>query len=367
MIKKNKHIYFTPPDFKSKGRIEYIDALRGFTMTLVVMFHVFVFTYRGWEHVGFSSYNIFFARFRMPLFFFISGFIYYNYNKRCDIMTGWQFIKKKAQVQLVPTAVFLLLYIYNFSQLNISSLTSYITDFDKEGYWFTVELFFFFVLITLIRMTAQKLFLTEAMECILFTIIIAAFILVYYIMPNSFWLNSKLKSALQMNYHIYMIYFLFGCLYKSRFKQICRFMDSPGISAAIISAFTITGMLFMNGCQFPLSNYILSFGGIIIVFSFFRRYQNAFTHETFIGRVSQYIGRRTLDIYLLHYFFLPRNLQLFGKWFAENNNPTIELFVTLLIALIVISLCIISSNILRISPWLGQYLFGVKQQQTPTS
>ena len=52
-------------------RIEYIDAMRGFTMLLVVMFHV-EWTFWGSDY----GYNSFIEVFRMPLFFFISGWVF---------------------------------------------------------------------------------------------------------------------------------------------------------------------------------------------------------------------------------------------------------------------------------------------------
>jgi fucose 4-O-acetylase-like acetyltransferase len=56
-----------------KERIQYIDALRGFTMLLVVFAHVETFSFQYMENATFLGE--FFKLFRMPLFFFISGFI----------------------------------------------------------------------------------------------------------------------------------------------------------------------------------------------------------------------------------------------------------------------------------------------------
>lgn len=54
------------------GRIEWIDAMRGFTMLIVVWYHVCLNTYCG---ESYDVFTLFFKTFRMPLFFFISGFI----------------------------------------------------------------------------------------------------------------------------------------------------------------------------------------------------------------------------------------------------------------------------------------------------
>lgn len=57
-------------------RIGYIDAIRGFTMLLVVFSHIETFCY----HISFdqSILSSLFITFRMPMFFFISGYIAYK-------------------------------------------------------------------------------------------------------------------------------------------------------------------------------------------------------------------------------------------------------------------------------------------------
>lgn len=109
------------------------------------------------------------------------------------------------------------------------------------------------------------------------------------------------------------------------------------------------------------TRYIISGAcGSIIVFTFFRMYKDSFTRNTQMGSWLQCIGKRTLDVYLLHYFFLPRNLEIIGQFFKTNSNPSIEFLVSLLIAIWVVFLCIVISKVIRLSGFLERYLFGVK-------
>ena len=79
---------------------------------------------------------------------------------------------------------------------------------------------------------------------------------------------------------------------------------------------------------------------------------------TWIGRSLQYIGRRTLDIYLLHFLFLP-NLPGVGNFFDVNrHNFIMDITLSVIIGLVIIGFSIITSNILRISPLFKKYLFG---------
>lgn len=107
--------------------------------------------------------------------------------------------------------------------------------------------------------------------------------------------------------------------------------------------------------------YILSgLFGVIILFTFFRKNERQFTKSTKIGSILQYIGKRTLDIYLLHYFFLPYHMIQFGDLLSLHSNKSVDVLIILIIALWIIAITLLVSNIIRLSPFLGHYLFGVK-------
>ena len=90
---------------------------------------------------------------------------------------------------------------------------------------------------------------------------------------------------------------------------------------------------------------------------FFRHYHEFF-EQTRFGQGLQFIGRRTLDIYLLHYFFLPK-LPMVGEFFRVNRqNFILDTTASLAVALLVVAFCIVTSQLLRVSPFLKKYLFG---------
>ena len=99
----------------------------------------------------------------------------------------------------------------------------------------------------------------------------------------------------------------------------------------------------------------------MLSFAFFRKYERTFSQEALIGRWLQYVGRRTLDVYLLHFFFLPKNLEWLGNYMMGNGSPTVELFISFTIAMMVVSLCLLMSNIIRLSPLLAHWILGVKK------
>lgn len=92
-------------------RIDYLDALRGFTMILVVLNHVAA-EYFG---VAYNPSNIhyYIAQFRMPLFFFVSGFVLYKKDFVWNITNSFMFFRKKnTSTDNIPVHFFLCVYLF---------------------------------------------------------------------------------------------------------------------------------------------------------------------------------------------------------------------------------------------------------------
>ncbi len=73
-----------------------------------------------------------------------------------------------------------------------------------------------------------------------------------------------------------------------------------------------------------------------------------------------FIGRRTLDIYMLHYFLIGAFTLLVP--FAQQNT-IMELSISVTLTIIVISVSLLMSEVIRSSNFLAHYLFGVKRNR----
>ena len=242
---------------------------------------------------------------------------------------------------------------------------------EKAGYWFTLTLFEYYILYIIITTLCKGI-----KNRIWYDISLLAFGLITYLAtfkPEEIYkligANPAIFNALEFSMFKYFIFFLFGIITKRNFQVFKNFIDNAYKIGTIIFLFLVLSLIYLKiGCTpyAPINVAFLIFAGIagiIVTFSFFYKYQDSFTKETKVGRVLQCIGKRTLDIYLLHHFFLPRNLKIVGEWFTENINPTLEFFVSLTLAAMVIALCLVVSNVIRISPFLANWLFGVKIQK----
>ena len=102
-------------------RVEYIDVLRGVTMILVVYSHVAVW---GFDQM-YMAYNDIFISFRMPVFFFISGWVFYKADRIWTSDTVKQIISKKFMVQIIPFLFFMHLYMIIFHEPEYESSPEY--------------------------------------------------------------------------------------------------------------------------------------------------------------------------------------------------------------------------------------------------
>lgn len=104
---------------------------------------------------------------------------------------------------------------------------------------------------------------------------------------------------------------------------------------------------------------VLTLTGLMVLLMGFRQYES--WSESGIGRVLETIGRYTLDVYFIHYFLLPRNMEVIGEWFMANPNPIIEYVLAMAIAAVVIAASLLVGRIIRLCPTLAHWLLAAKK------
>lgn len=344
----------------SPGRILYIDAMRGFVMLLVVYHHVLLHCPR----IGMFSFDEIFFAIMLPLFFFTSGFVLSNESKTWTLQFSWQFMKKKFRALFVPTLIFLLLSDLIFQNSICDSFFSFV----KNGYWFTITLFEYFLLFVLIECLIYRLKLKEREDIILllFTLLVVFIPFVSYIVPSLNLNEHKLYNLLGVKQFYFFIYFIFGVLAKKYFHGFERYALNEKAFAGYIIVFIcvlVYSYLYNDGFVITIiAKLLVAFLGILIVFSVFRRYSSMFNVDTVVGKSLIYIGRRTLDIYLLHYFFLPHGIV--ELLLNKLSDPTSEFIVVAFCAMVTVLICLGISSVIRVSPSLAHLLFGVKKQNS---
>ncbi len=335
-------------------RIEYVDAMRGFLMLLVVMNHIEVFSFGN----RVPSYGWFFLTFLMPLFFFTSGWLFYKDHVVWNLKNAGPFLKKKFKVLIIPTLFFL----YIFLILYPSYANRWWFDSAKKGYWFTYVLFEYFIIYAIISVILPRKWEKER----LIILLVLSFV-IYGLSTNwaeqLFSSHANFYGILSVPHWCFFPFFIMGMLCKKHFCVFCSLMDQRVFSTFII---LIPIFLILNPSLAQYKTfYFFSSGicGVAIIFTFFRKNESIFTKEHRLGVTLQYIGKRTLGLYLIHYLFIPRNLNMVGDFFKQNDNRTLELFVAMTVAMMVVVVTLLVERIIRLSPFLERYLFGVTQNK----
>ena len=334
-------------------RIQYIDAMRGFTMILVIYSHICVFCFKEY----FIAFNDVLFLLRMPCFFMISGWLFYKATRIWDKTTVQQVVNNKFMVQIIPTFIFLALHERSdfFHQLGAV----------KGGYWFTFALFIFFVIYILSVLVTRK---SKHQDVWMLLIALAismssSWYDVHYqqIAGHLGWGRYALGFLSFMTWRYYLFFYL-GTLVRKHFDRFLRLTDRWEVFVAV-------AVLFFMMALTPRTSYwswvyirfaVSGICGMVMVFTFFRYFASWFTKERVLGRCLQYVGTRTLDIYLLHFFFLPESILLYNRQLLVYDNKALEVAVVLGEALAVLAVCLMASYVIRLSPFLAHYLFGVK-------
>lgn len=345
-------------------RLEWLDALRGFTMILVVTYHVAQWCYD--VNLSASAAQSFLVLVRMPLFFFVSGFLAYK-TRGIETLTALAAaVAKKVKVQLVPTAVFLSAFlVIRFTGDFARHFHNAMQTPTKAGYWFTWALLVMFVAYYLFAYLERRLRWNKAAIVILWCAALAlyetAYLPTHFAYPRTAFF--RVSSLIEVIYFFH--FFLFGNLVRRYWVRMERLMDAGWFfPAVILIAFAATADYFhwhtLRGPWANLSRTTAMYALMFVTVMTFRHYAPTFSHQHAAGRILQFVGRRTLDIYLLHFILMPR-LDVVGQWLdAHQPNFLLELTTELPVALLIIGLCLTVSAVLRVSPFLRLHLFGRK-------
>ena len=375
---------------KMSKRIGYIDAMRGFTMILVVYSHVCNFCL-GDRSMAFN--DVLFL-FRLPCFFFISGWLFQGTWGRVPqgiqgtipCMTVWSIIKHKFMVQIVPTLIFLFL---------LSPPPAYFHQFGafKGGYWFTFALFYFFVIYMLMSWPFRhRQGRRSDIIMLLLTLTISMSAYWYDINYHRLQLSFATPHSQRENFHLsiftfqlvadtlgllsfvvwrYYLFFFLGTLARKYFPQFLKLTSNGKIMALIVICFLVISQIPQSDI-FLREYFKFSIGGILgmtMIFVLFRYLYTSsiFPHpSSFLhlpSSILKFVGTRTLDIYLLHYFFLPEFLLPHATPLLATIPSLLLPLVVLIVALVVVVFCLATSYLLRLSPFLGRYLFGAKKSR----
>lgn len=320
------------------SRIVYIDQLKGISMFLVVLGHVIWFSLDMPESLLLKLI----ASFHVPTFMFLAGYMAYK-----PTQTNWIFyFVKKIRTLLFP-------FIFIGSLYTLCQHESLINDLllgkMKNGYWFIFVLFEIFILFAPFSYISQKINKSPKLfiDIIIFGIasLTVQSIFIFHILPDSI-SNFFMWNIVTKNFQLFLLGYLFHKYYK-----LDKILQVDYIFTFSLIMFII--FFILRDRYYMLSNLLCAIFGTFCAVSLCRRY----TETLPLGKVWSYIGKLSLDIYVLHYFFIINIAQL-QFLFISNQNMSLLILISMLSTALIIFLSIFVSKIISSSSILNYLILG---------
>lgn len=351
----------TIPIGGGNNRIGYIDAMRGFSMILVVLGHVLLVMGFPTDSTVLGSILL---TFRMPLFFFVSGFFAYRALEKWTLQFCRSVLKRKIQAQIICTIFFYTLFQFCHDRNPLIAL--------QEGFswfWFTIVLFQMFVIYMMFasaeHITKKRNIVTPSL------IFLSALFFLIFVKSNE--INFRVWRVLQWGYLAeYFQFFTFGILCRKYYPLLNKCLNSDSFRTTAILTYIISLMAVygfnrhlqdLNSSIYNImSMVVVRYTGLLTIFIMFFSNGKYFSNDDRPCRWLRFVGRRTLDIYMLHVFLLP-NLLFLQQYLSGNGMLLNQLTIGLIGAILNIAVCLFISNLLRSSNFLSRWLFGEKGKQ----
>ena len=342
-------------------RSSEFDILKGIGILLVIIGHVCNHLMIGG---GAANWHNIIYSFHMPLFFFVSGyFSSKGLNRITNLKTGTQWVWSKVLRLILPLCFIPVIYvtIKNNGSCSLSLIIS------KE-YWFTYTLFisfltllFSFIINQSILACLKKLHL-KGLMILRFLLYLASIVIVKLIITKTQTFDFTLYQSLGFDkllelYPYMLIAFLLG-----EQPKLDKYLKHELTTA--ICLFSFVGLMFVMFYAegFPYSWLATGLAPIIFLYGAVSRPREVGSVEDKVMSILAYLGRVSLPIYFIHYFFLP-NLTIFHDYYISlEDTPILSFAFLVLFSLIVASLILFATLIgvwvTRRSKYLCFLLYG---------
>lgn len=345
------------PHIHAPGRIESIDACRGFVMFIVVFQHVRAFGCGLNIDDGILSFI--YTYFFLSTFFLLSGFLQ---SKLLGISSHKEAAKSVIHVfrgLIIPTFIFW--SAHNLIALENESMGRW--GFPG-GYWFTYSLFTIEFFVILVAYCSNRLKMTLKNKTILLIIIGLIFLCIRLVLSSN--LDHGIMLSLRVRaFCTYMLFFVLGLVIGVYRERVIKYISNAAflnIQISVCTALLIVRYSFSSHLSSTITSafdIIISIVATLTIFIIFVRFREYFESNATLPGYLRLFGRNSLCLYMLHYFFIP-SIGSLAFLFSNSGNATLELII---IGIIAFTICIVSiafGKILSISPLLGKLLFSNK-------
>lgn len=316
-------------------------------MILVIFSHIYI--------PNRTIVNQLFINFRMPLFFFISGLLSLRLAQEWSSEEFRRRITTKARTLLLPILLFGIAY----ALVRGFSIEEFIFHERKLGYWFTLVLFEMLSIYYLMRyLVARSTRAVSITRLVGWFFVIAVGLSFIWSEP---WLSAKLPTALSISSLLrYLPFFALGLVVGCHREEFDKFVDRRVTYLGSIVLFGLLSwarMAFDGGVDVVIC-LLVGFSGIVMLYGTFRRLRTLLESNSIVGRSMQYVGRHTLEVYVIHYFLLIGFTKVFYPYVATSAFPLSPVVVGLPIAIAIATVSLAIGWVLCRNRFIAHYALG---------
>ncbi|MCM1336209.1 MAG: acyltransferase [Candidatus Amulumruptor caecigallinarius] len=337
----------TPPQSLSAAtqRQEWIDCLRGITMLMVVLVHCENELF-GWHYSQLSALSSFGVSFRMPMFFFISGF--FAYSRRITLNAGdmGSAVVRRMKMTLTPTLIFLLLSFAFFQYPAGVSFYELLSDPAKHGAWFTIVAFdCFAIAIPFVGMLNSQGIPRRLTMTLMLIVAVCSLFVHHTIWHNHLRLGQWFAIISNPLIFELLFYFLIGMI--TRVMLLDRKAPYVPLWVALVLLASSFAVIYWGGpllsdryYDWRISPFVVMFIlGLLFLFAHMRA---VFNSRNRFGRSLSYLGRNTLQVYVMHLLivqvFTLDVVQSFYPW--PELDPNVMLPFNIALTIGITALCL---------------------------
>lgn len=333
-----------------KVRIGFLDAMRGMGILMVIYHHFIVMGMR--DIVYRSVVDMVISMFFMPMFFFISGYLAIKLSMIQTFSSFLDIAKIRIKSLLVPTIVAFSICIL-FFQLNPNK---YIFDSYKCGYWFTYCLFCIIIVFSFTSFLLNKIHFLMGGQTLL-----ALFL---FCIGKKTIVDDLIVSALSLDFICtYYGFFVLGWLF-AHYKHKVNWVFKNRICSSLILLIAL--MPYFIKMPWGLCNICIPFQ-IFSIYWIFCYYSCFFEGNSMFAKGLRLFGKKSLEIYFIHYFFLFK-IDFLTEWLIQLSSDycfrghscvfIIEIIIIGGLSSLIAYLCLIVKRILIPFPLFTKFLFG---------
>ena len=354
------------------GRLDFIDGLRGVTMILVVYWHVLVMSLNVTTYAAMTL-----QLFRMPLFFFISGFFAYSFNY--DRSKLHKRLGNRWHKQFLPTLfIFLAFILFEVAYVgNFNGIGEFLGNFFgsagknalsefKSGYWFTFVLVEVFCIFAFINCFLSSRKVSRPKQGMIFLAIAAICGVLEWaysktVTPESPESVKKICEILSLTHLTrYQVFFYLGAAARTFDAQLWRFLSRKGAGIGVL-ILTFVVFWFTPRFRVPIGAfYGAACTGILFSVTLFFYLRRFFNGHAAVGRLLKFIGKNTLPIYLFHYFIIRMMHDLQLPWLESwiKAGAWAEIPIVALISIAIVLTVLGVDSLLKIKPRIHRIIFA---------